>query len=81
MFKYLRYISETTSFGTTVAVFVSTAVYGVKLSSSRLASVDGNLDERQTIVAWNLLRRCQDGNCLDSGILIRAEKPSLSHDL
>lgn len=50
MFKYLRYISETTSFGTNVAVFVSTAACGVKLSSSRLASVDGNLDERQTTV-------------------------------
>lgn len=63
VFKYLRYVSETTSSGTTVAVFVSTDACGVKLSSSRLASVDGNLDERQTIVAleemggWNLPRK------------------------
>lgn len=72
MFKYLRYVSETTSFGTTVPVFVSTAACGVKLSSFRLASVDGNLDERQTIVAWNLLRRWEVGTCL-AGILIGAK--------
>lgn len=72
MFKYVRYISETTSFGTTVAVFVSTAACSVKLFSFRLAGVDGNLDERQTIVAWDLLRRWEVGTCL-AGILGRTK--------
>lgn len=72
MFKCLRYISETTSFGTTVGVFVSTAACGGKLSSSRLASVDGNLDERQTIAAWDLLRRWEVGICV-AGIQVRAK--------
>lgn len=72
MFKYPRYISETTSFGTTIAVFVSTAACGVKLSRFRLASVDGNLDERQTVVAWDLLRRWEVGTCF-AGILGRAK--------
>lgn len=77
MFKYLWYAVETTSF----SVFVSTAACGVKLSSFRLASVDGNLDERQTVVAWDLLRRWKVGTCL-AGILVKARKiPYLLQDL
>lgn len=83
MFKYLWYAVETTSFGTTISVFVSTAACGVILSSFRLASVDGNLDERQTIVAWDLLRRWKVGTCL-AGILVRKKArkiPYLLQDL